>query len=663
LKILTLDIIRPILIGLKKIKTKGFRMRYYLLLYLFIFINSSLIATELKLSSSFPKNGDTIEITYKYDFRVDESVDLYAIFYNFEKDKFEPKAEEVLLNYNKNNKTAMGKYRINSDAVYTIVKIYQFDRSVEFEDNNNRKFWDLKVIKNNKPQRNTYYHNAITLMGNMSENYNRLPDLLEAKKLLNKEISFYPNNNAAKIALNTLKLDLREMNYDDFEKEVLEILKGKINFNSEIDLKTTVRALKAVNKNEEATALTDKYIKRFPKSEVAEEEFIFMISETKSFEEFEELAFEYFDMFAHSENKERIFSALISSYHQKHRATELVDKFKELENVPLEVKLDLALKIALDSTYFKDSADVFIYTFVYEIFKKDYFKLNQDVKDKKYLTLNEKLTPIENKKLNYSLLNTVYIVFARIAKRFNHKEAYFINYSESYYLLGDLAPLEAKYYYLVSFKDRLLPDEGIEEAEKIMLSGFMSDSVIGLYKYFLKEDGKGELIEAKVKEIKEKYNYFKKDNLYYQRLHSQILNGVLQETDETLLDLGTLKGKTTVLMFFSSWCGPCQTAVPMMEELQELYLNDEKVFIAGVNSWENSQERDMIINEFLDEYKPKYKILIDPTDSFPQKYGITGLPTLLIIDKNNQIQFIEKGFNNDINNLIDKIELLKNIKE
>lgn len=638
-------------------------MRFYYLLFLFFFINSGLIANELKLSSSFPKNGDTIEISYKYDFRVDDSVELYAIFYNFEGDKFEPKAEEVLLKYNKKEKIASGKYRVNSESVYILAKIYQFDKSVEFEDNNNRKFWDLKVISNNKPRRNTYYHNAISLMGNMSENYNRLPDLLEAKKLLKKEISFYPDNNAAKIALNTLKLDLREMNYDEFETEVLGILKGRINFNSEIDLKTTIRALKAVNKNDEAEDLTRKYIERYPKSDVAEEEFILMISETKSFEEFEELSFEYFDKFAHSENKERIFSALISSYHQKHRATELVEKFKELKNVPLEIKLDLALKIALDTNYFKDSADIFIYDYVHRIIKDDFFKLNQDVKDENYIIFDKNLTLIENKKLNYSLLNTINIVYARIAKRFNDMKSFYINYMESYYLLGDLAPLEAKYYYLMSFKDRLLPDEGVEEAEKIMLSGFMSDSVVSLYKYFLKEDGKGDLIESRVAEIKKKYEYFKKDNLYYQRLHSQFLNGVLQETDETLLDLATLKGKTTVLMFFSSWCGPCQTAVPMMEELQENYINDGKVFIAGVNSWENSEERDKIINEFLDEYKPKYKILIDPTDSFPQKYGITGLPTILIIDRDNQIQFIEKGFDNDINNLIDKVELLKNLKE
>jgi len=632
-------------------------MKYIILLCL---LNINLLnATNVIFLPQLPKAGDTVTIEYHYDFRIDENVDLYAIFYNFEKDKFKPFAEEVLLTLDKTKNIAKGKYIVNDKAVYILSKIFQFDKNVLFEENNKRRFWEFKVIKNNRPQVNTYYHKAMTMMGNVPQNYNRMTDLIGAKKSLEKEILYFPKNNAAKIAYETIRLDLRLITYNEYEENVLKILKSKINFNNEIDLKTSIRALKAVNKSKEANNLSNKYINKYPLSDIAEEEFIQKISLAESFEEFDKLSFEYFKKFKNSKNKGGIFSALISSYHKKRRAPELVEKFKQLENVPLKSLGELALKIALDSNYFADSTDKFKYAYSYLIFKKEFMKLNKNVYEKNYQILDNRLSAIENKKRNYYLLNSLFVTYARIANNFNDFKSKLLTYNDSYKLLGYLSGEESIYFYLYGFKIKNNPKEGVIASENIFRKGIISDSLTSLYKFLVEKSGYNYDPVKKIDSIEKAFEYIRLDNLFYQKLDGKYISGILQQTDETLVDIDDLKGKIKVFFFWTTWCGPCQSSFPILEQLQEEYFENDNIYIAGVNSWENQDGRDEEINDFLTKFNPKINILIDPTDTFPQLYGITGLPTILIIDKENQIQFIEKGFTNDLDNLINKVKLLE----
>lgn len=78
---------------------------------------------------------------------------------------------------------------------------------------------------------------------------------------------------------------------------------------------------------------------------------------------------------------------------------------------------------------------------------------------------------------------------------------------------------------------------------------------------------------------------------------------VLEVSDQTF-DQEVLKSATPVLIdFWAPWCGPCKAIAPVVEELAGTYDGRLKVV----------------------------KINVDDNPQTPQKYGVRGIPNLVLI--------------------------------
>jgi thioredoxin 1 len=86
-------------------------------------------------------------------------------------------------------------------------------------------------------------------------------------------------------------------------------------------------------------------------------------------------------------------------------------------------------------------------------------------------------------------------------------------------------------------------------------------------------------------------------------------NGILELSDESF-DRDVLKSEQLVMVdFWAAWCGPCKALAPIVEELATAYSGR---IIVG-------------------------KIDVDKNVATPQRYGVRGIPTLLIF-KGGKVQ-------------------------
>lgn len=125
--------------------------------------------------------------------------------------------------------------------------------------------------------------------------------------------------------------------------------------------------------------------------------------------------------------------------------------------------------------------------------------------------------------------------------------------------------------------------------------------------------------------------------------------------------LSDYRGKTVFLNFWATWCPPCRSEMPYIEELYKEYnKNNDDVVILGVASpnlgSEGSQED---IEKFLKEEGYTFPVVFDEGGSQIYQYGISSLPSTFIIDKDGYItKYVPGAMNKEtMKNLIEDKEL------
>jgi thiol-disulfide isomerase/thioredoxin len=121
--------------------------------------------------------------------------------------------------------------------------------------------------------------------------------------------------------------------------------------------------------------------------------------------------------------------------------------------------------------------------------------------------------------------------------------------------------------------------------------------------------------------------------------------------------LAALRGKVVYLDFWASWCGPCRTSFPLLEQLrQQLGSQGFEVLAVNVDEF----EADAL--QFLTEIPVSYLVVRDGAGTTPQTYGILGMPTAYLIDRDGVVRFVHAGFKtSDAEKL--RIEIIKLLGE
>ncbi|SDX31542.1 TlpA family protein disulfide reductase [Marinobacter mobilis] len=113
-------------------------------------------------------------------------------------------------------------------------------------------------------------------------------------------------------------------------------------------------------------------------------------------------------------------------------------------------------------------------------------------------------------------------------------------------------------------------------------------------------------------------------------------------TSEGRVSLADLRGKVVLVDFWASWCGPCRQSFPWMNTLQEKYQN-QGLEVVAVNL---DQEAEAAA-AFLSAIPADFTVAYDPDGVTPEAYGVMGMPSAYLIDREGRIHSQHIGFHID----------------
>ncbi|MCF8086147.1 MAG: TlpA family protein disulfide reductase [Desulfohalobiaceae bacterium] len=126
----------------------------------------------------------------------------------------------------------------------------------------------------------------------------------------------------------------------------------------------------------------------------------------------------------------------------------------------------------------------------------------------------------------------------------------------------------------------------------------------------------------------------------------------LQGETMSLQDL-TSGGRHLLLIFWTTWCPSCRQTVPEVDQIASDYSRDD-LSVLGINAgWNDSRSR---AARFKEENGLDFPIAFDKGSRVSKDYGIRGVPTLFLIDPQENILFQGYSVNMRLLQLLEQIE-------
>jgi thiol-disulfide isomerase/thioredoxin len=272
-------------------------------------------------------------------------------------------------------------------------------------------------------------------------------------------------------------------------------------------------------------------------------------------------------------------------------------------------------------------------------------------KDEASVVQPKYIAPFEFAEERKKVIAEALLAPAFVYKRMKNYEKSLLLYKEiadSYSDKLNISQMTSVYQSMVELMDALSnQQEAYNLASKAISNGYMSDKLLSdhkaLFEYLLTQQLiKGDY-EDEIAELKKNGMAAKQQLILQDQLSIPPVSGILKTADGQTIKSEDWKGKVVFIDFWATWCGPCIRSFPGLQKLYDKYKSNPDVIFAAVNVWERVEDRFASVKSFLDKNPYTFPIYFDLKDEMVKAYGVTGIPSKFILDKNGIGRFMEVG--------------------
>lgn len=105
------------------------------------------------------------------------------------------------------------------------------------------------------------------------------------------------------------------------------------------------------------------------------------------------------------------------------------------------------------------------------------------------------------------------------------------------------------------------------------------------------------------------------------------------------ISLAALKGKVVYVDFWASWCVPCRTSMPVVDEIYQR-LGPHGFTVVGINK----DDRFLDAQRFLKRVPVTFPVAADSGDTVVRAFSVTAMPSGYLIDRKGIVRQVHRGY-------------------
>ncbi|NTD97491.1 redoxin domain-containing protein [Agrobacterium tumefaciens] len=208
-------------------------------------------------------------------------------------------------------------------------------------------------------------------------------------------------------------------------------------------------------------------------------------------------------------------------------------------------------------------------------------------------------------------------------------------------------------------------EEAYAKLEEAVKSGKANDEMSAAFKtLYIKLKGSDAGFDQYAAEIRKGIIANLQQKLTKEMIKKPAVDFTLTDLDGKQVTLSSLKGKTVILDFWATWCGPCKASFPAMQMAVNKYKDDSNVKFLFIHTWEKTATPTKDAGDYIKSQNYNFEVLMDNKDpetkinKVVSDYKVNGIPSKFVIDPQGNIRFNLMGFEGSNEAAVDEISMM-----